>query len=96
MGCLMEILGEILLELYVGIAKMFVPEDKITKNLTRIFKVIAAIVAIILWGMLVVGIGLIIDGGDRLGTGILLTVLSILIPLAMIILAAVIQTKRDQ
>lgn len=96
MSCLIEFFGEIFLEIYFEMAASLVPEGKLSSKLTIVLKAIAGIVALALLAMLVVGIGLIIDGGDHLGIGIWLTVLSVLIPVVLIILAAVIHQKRDQ
>lgn len=95
MGCLLEIVGEIFLEIYMELAALLVSEDKMSPKLTAVLKVVAGIVALVLLGMFVVGIVLIVDG-DSLGTGVLLLVLSVLIFIALIVLAIVSRIKRNR
>ena len=87
----MEILVEILLELYLECATLFVPEGKLTKGKEVLLKLACILVNLVILAMIVVGIVFITDLGNSvvgvplLCVGIALSAIHIALGIALVI-----------
>lgn len=91
---MMDILGEVLIELYMELMLLIVPEKNITKKQRRIAQVIAAVEILFLAALAIWGAVLVDDYRNPWGWGIIATVAAL--SLAQVIAGVVLYKKHHE